>query len=193
MEVAAGCLTKDAEERLQYLQSLPAALLWQCEVDPAKLRATVAKDPELAEVKVWQAFEYVRARIDVDRGESQLDRALAAAEKDQFARLGVSAADLRTYLEVAVDLEDAAYRAERPKISAERSRVYRRVADLLEKGHSRTEKEQAWLQGLVDEEVVNLPWPTPFVRDWLKRRGIKTGRFQKKEATMYDQVWLLWC
>jgi hypothetical protein len=187
-QATAALLTQEAEEELLYLKSLPREVAAECEADPQALQAAVSGDARQAEAKISEAFKYVKNRVEIGSLQSGLERALVAAEKDQFARLGVTAGDLRTYLEVAVDLEDAAFRPERPRISPERSRVYRRVADVLEKGHPRSEGEQAWLQDLVNEEVVNLPWPTPLVREWLKRRGIKPGPFRKKEATMYDQV-----
>lgn len=124
---------------------------------------------------------------------SPVERELHLAVRDQFGALGVSVGELRTYLEVSIDIDDAVDRGELPRIDEARYAAYRKVHALVMYGPQKSEEEWEWLQGLVEQEVLEMPWPSTVIRRWQQQRGDKLHRMRRSSATLYNQVRALLC
>jgi hypothetical protein len=119
---------------------------------------------------------------------SPVDRELHLAVRDQFGAIGVSVGDLRNYLEVSIDIDDAVGRGELPNLDKARYAAYRKVHALVMQGPHKSKEEWEWLQGLVEQDVLEMPWPSTVIRRWQKQRGDKLNRMRRNSLTLYNQV-----
>jgi hypothetical protein len=126
---------------------------------------------------------------DGDQGLSTLDHELSSSVNDQYAQLGITVDDLRTYLDVAVDIEDAISVGRKPKLNEERYKVYKRVDKLIKFGPDKSPEELERLHVMAEKEMLSLPWPTTMVRKYLKEKGgLPLKPMRKLQLTTYDQV-----
>lgn len=123
-----------------------------------------------------------------DRPVSDLDLQVEGAVRDQYAHFGITADDLRQYLDVSLDIEDAISAGRSPSIDPDRYEVYRRVDSLVKYGPEKSPEETARLDMMAEQEMLKMPWPTTMIRAYLKKRGVKLKRLDKKNSTTYDRV-----
>ena len=120
---------------------------------------------------------------------TDLDLQVEGAIRDQYAQFGITADDLRQYLEVSLDIEDAISAGRKPAIDPERYSTYQRVDELVKYGPKKSAQETARLDQMAEEEMLKMPWPTPMIREYMKKKkGAKLRRMNKHDMTSYDKV-----
>lgn len=130
------------------------------------------------------------AEEDDDAAEAMtdLDFQIEGAVRDQYAQFGITADDLRLYLQVSLDIEDAISAGRKPAIDPERYTTYQRVDSLVKYGPEKTPEEAARLEDMAEQEIMRMPWPTPMIREYMKQKGAKLKRMNKQDITTYDKV-----
>lgn len=123
-----------------------------------------------------------------DRPVSDLDIQVEGAVRDQYAQFGITTDELRQYLEVSLDIEDAISAGRTPAINPDRFEVYRRVDSLVKYGPEKSPEEAARLDTMAEQEMLKMPWPTTMIRAYLKKKGVKLKRMDKNSSTTYDRV-----
>lgn len=118
-----------------------------------------------------------------------LESELKNAVNDQYGEFGVTVEDLRTYLDVSLDIEDAITAGRKANIEPDRYTLYERVDQLIKFGPEKSPEEEKRLDDLAEDEMLSYPWPSTMVRQYLKdKHGVKLRRMKKDTQTQYDQV-----
>ena len=194
-------LSADSQALLAELRRLPThrALGYGINMEAVEdaVRDAQATDADIA---LMHRHMLAARELEEEGRDSIVDRELATAVRDQFGQLGVTLGDLRTYLEVAVDVDAATQRGALPRIEPTRFAAYKKVHALVTEGQAKTKEEREWLKALVEEEVLAMPWPSTVLRQWQLARGEKLRRLRKPQVTQYSQVCslvschtALWC
>ena len=114
---------------------------------------------------------------------------LTNAVNDQYGEFGITADDLRTYLDVSLDIDDAISVGRKADIHHDRYTVYKRVDKVIKFGPDKSPEELERLDSMAEEEMLSLPWPSTMTRNYLKEKhGAKFKRMKKDQQTQYDQV-----
>ena len=118
-----------------------------------------------------------------------LESELTNAVNDQYGEFGITVDDLKTYLDVSLDIDDAISAGRKANIEHDRYTVYKRVEKLIKFGPDKTPEELQRLDRMAEEEMLSLPWPSTMTRQYLKEKhGMKLPRMKKDDQTRYDQV-----
>jgi hypothetical protein len=175
--------------RLAYDPAIPAAAtVEQHFIDTLAREHTVLKD------KYLDGSDDVNGHADEESFDvpelSPLQSELEGAVNDQYGEFGITVEDLRTYLDVSLDIEDAISVGRKPDIQQDRYQVYKRVEKLVKFGPDKSPEELQRLDRMAELEMLNHPWPSTMVRNYVKQKhGVKMPRMKKDEQTQYDQVW----
>eukprot|EP00892_Ulva_mutabilis_P012131 jgi/Ulvmu1/9290/UM050_0039.1 len=129
---------------------------------------------------------------DGEAGEAMtdLDFQVEGAVRDQYAQFGITTDDLRLYLQVSLDIEDAISAGRKPAIDPDRYSTYKRVDNLVKYGPEKNPEEAERLDHMAEQEIMKMPWPTPMIREYMKKKGMKMSRMNKQDITTYDKGYL---
>lgn len=116
--------------------------------------------------------------------ELPIDRAV----RHKYGAWGISADDLRAYIETSLDIEDALSQGATPQLAPERYSHYKAIREVVEGGADWSEEETEWVNRNLVKDMLALPWPSIWKRDWLRSMGGQVGRLRKHQQTTYDQV-----
>lgn len=123
-----------------------------------------------------------------------LESELTNAVNDQYGQFGITAEDLRTYLDVSLDIEDAISVGRKADIQQDRYKVYKTVDRLIKFGPDKSPEELDRLNSMAEEEMLTLPWPSTMTRNYLKQKhGAKFKKMIKTDQSRYDQVCSQYC
>lgn len=178
------------DDLLSELQAADPILAAQAGFDLESLKqAAEAGYIQPSELKAYIEMAQPAESSDAtDRPVSDLDLQVEGAVRDQYAAFGITTDDLRLYLEVSLDIEDAISAGRKPAIDADRYQVYRRVDNLVKYGPEKSPEEAERLDTMAEQEMLKMPWPTTMIRAYWKKKGVKLKRMNKDDSTTYDKV-----